>query len=104
MTLSAVVVTALIGSVLPLLVGLVTKLNASSKLKGGILIGLNAVQGFLIAGSMGGGDINLTIDTAVLWGVGILVSLASYYGLYKPADVSTKLAPGFGVGGSPTGV
>ncbi len=100
MTLSAIAVTALIGSVIPLLVGLATKLNASSKLKGGILVGLNALQGFLIAGSMNGGAIKLTVDTAILWGVGIVISLASYYGLYKPADVSTKLAPGFGIGGS----
>lgn len=100
MTISAVAVTLLISTILPVLVGLVTKLDASSKLKGAILLVLNAVQGLIVASQVSGGGASFTIDALILFVAGVAVSLMAYYGLYKPNDVSAKLAPNFGVGGS----
>ena len=98
MTISSLIVTILIGSVLPLVVGLITKLDAPSKLKGGILLVLNLVQGAIIAGTTSTGDAVFTADSIALFAVGVTTSLAIYYGVYKPADVSSKLAPTFGIG------
>lgn len=98
MTLSAVLVTVVVGTILPLLVGLVTKLEASSRLKGALLVVLNVVQGVVIAATAADGSATFTVDTLVLFGVGVLVSLLSYYGVYKPNEVPAKLAPNFGLG------
>jgi hypothetical protein len=97
-TISALIVTVLIGCVIPIVVGLITKLDASSKLKGAFLLVLNLVQGALIAGTTTTGDAVFTKDSLILFAVGVATSLATYYGVYKPADVPTKLAPEFGIG------
>jgi len=100
MNISAVAVTLIIGTILPVLVGLVTKLDASSKLKGGLLLVLNATQGLIVASQVSDGGASFTVDAVVLFIAGVSVSLMSYYGFYKPNDVPAKLAPGFGVGGT----
>jgi hypothetical protein len=100
MDISAVAVTLIIGTILPVLVGLVTKLDASSKLKGGILLVLNAIQGLIIASQVSGGGASFTVEALVLFIAGLAVSLMSYYGFYKPNDVPSRLAPDFGIGGS----
>jgi uncharacterized membrane protein YccC len=100
MDISAVAVTLIIGTILPVLVGLITKLDASSKLKGGILLVLNATQGLIVASRVSDGGASFTVDALVLFIAGVAVSLLSYYGFYKPNDVSAKLAPDFGIGGS----
>lgn len=100
MNISAVAVTLIIGTILPVLVGLVTKLDASSKLKGALLLVLNAAQGLIVASRVSDGGANFTVDALVLFVAGVAVSLMSYYGFYKPHDVSAKLAPDFGIGGS----
>lgn len=104
MNISAVAVTLIISTILPVLVGLVTKLDASSKLKGGLLLALNATQGLIVASRVSDGGANFTADALILFVAGVAVSLAAYYGFYKPNDVSAKLAPGFGIGGSTTPV
>ena len=100
MTISALIVTILIGCVIPILVGIITKINASSRLKGALLLVLNLVQGAIIAGTTATGDAVFTADSLVLFAVGVATSLATYYGIYKPADVAAKLVPTFGLGGS----
>ena len=104
MNLSAVAVTLIISTILPVLVGLVTKLDASSKLKGALLLALNAAQGLIIASRVNGGGAHFTADALVLFLAGVAVSLMAYYGFYKPNDVPAKLAPDFGIGGAATSV
>jgi hypothetical protein len=100
LTLSALAVTALISMVLPILVGLVTKLNAPSKLKGGLLIFLNFVSATIISVSSGSGDgtATFTVQSLILFGMSLIVSLATYYNVYEPYHVPEKLAPDFGLG------
>jgi hypothetical protein len=100
MNISAVAVTLIIGTILPVLVGLVTKLDASSKLKGGLLVALNATQSLIIASRVSDGGAYFTADALILFVAGVVVSLMSYYGFYKPNDVPAKLAPNFGIGGT----
>ena len=100
MTLSSVAVTLIIGTLIPLLVGLITKLDAPGKLKGAIMIVLNATQGLIVASQTATGDAVFSADALVLFVAGVAMSLAAYYGLYKPNDVADKLAPSFGLGRS----
>ena len=98
MTISVLAVTILIGCAIPIIIGLITKLNASSKLKGALLLVLNLVQGAIIASTTATGDAVFTKDSLILFAVGVSISLATYYGVYKPSDVPAKLAPDFGIG------
>jgi hypothetical protein len=99
-SISAVAVTLVLGTIIPVLVGLITKMDASSKLKGALMIVLNAVQGLVVASQTASGDAVFSVDALILFAAGVAMSLAAYYGLYKPNDVPEKLAPTFGIGGS----
>lgn len=90
---------ALLGGVIvPLLVGLLTKLNASSGVKATLNLGLTALAAALAT-------VNET-DFAwrvflVNWFVSWAVSVASYYGFYKPTTIAAKVqgaAPEVGIG------
>lgn len=98
MTVNALVVTILLGTVLPILVGLVTKLDAPSGMKGSILIVLNAVQAGVVSATTSDGSASFTRESIVLFLFGLATSLSTYYGVYKPLDVPSKLAPEFGIG------
>lgn len=91
-----------LGVAIPLLVGLVTKLRASSGTKAVMNAGLSAVAGGLGAALAASGRVDLkTVLLGVLttWGTSIL----TYYGLWKPTGVSSNLqevTANIGVGGA----
>lgn len=96
--LDAQFVSLLIGTVIPLVVGLLTKLNASSGVKAVTNALLAALTGFLTEA----GSDEFVLGTAVVtvlmtWAV----SVATYYGLYKPTGASQAVQRStskFGVG------
>ena len=70
-----------VGVVIPILVGIVTKLNASSGLKAVLNFGLSA------AGSLLAVTTQETFEWKpflINWGLTWAVSIATYYGLYRP--------------------
>lgn len=89
----------LVGSVIvPLLVGLLTKLNASSGIKAVLNFGLNGVVAALATVNQIDFDLKVFL---INWGVGWAVATATYYGLYKPTTVAEKvaeIAPNVGIG------
>lgn len=85
MALLAIVV----GTVLPILVGIVTKEVASGALKSVILAFLSAVTG-LVNGAINADGLftkEAVIAAAVTW----VTAVATYYGFLKPTDVSPKV-------------
>jgi len=86
------------GVIVPLLVGVLTKLNASSGVKAVLNLGLSA----LAAGLATANEIDFTwkpflVNFAFTW----VVSVATYYGFWRPTEVSTKVQEAtaeFGVG------
>lgn len=91
----------LVSTVLPLLVGLVTRTNTSSGVKAVILAALAAVTGLL--SELGTA---LTNQTPYDLGVGLLTALGAFlvatglhFGLFKPTGASTALQE---VGSKPT--
>lgn len=83
----------------PLIVGLVTKSAASSKVKSVVMIVISAVNALAYQVDAGGGI--LTRETAGAWLLSLVISISTYYGVWKPIDVSgavQNIAPDKGIG------
>lgn len=88
----------LTGVIVPLLVGLITKLNASSAVKSVLNLGLTAL-GAALATSQ---EIGFSWKPFLVnWGLAWAISIGTYYGFYKPtgaSDAVANIAPNVGVG------
>jgi hypothetical protein len=87
-TIDPFAVSILVGTVLPIVVGLVTKLGASSGLKAVLLLLLSAVQGLIVSSTMGDGAAVFSTETLLIAGLGWVSAVASYYGLLTPTGIS----------------
>jgi hypothetical protein len=88
----------LVGVVVPLLVGVLSKLNASTGVKAALNLGLTILGTALVTMNQIDWDWKAF---AINFGVGWAVSVATYYGFYKPTEIAPKLAEataGFGIG------
>jgi hypothetical protein len=96
LTLTTGWVTLLSGAVIPLITGLVTKLEASTGVKSLVTIVLAAVAAILTAVVQDGGVFTTAtlIDGVAVWGLALL----SFYGIWSPLGTDAKLAPGTGIG------
>lgn len=75
--------------VLPVIVGLVTTRVTHPGAKAVILLFLTALNGFLV--ELGNAGDGYSIGSAViLWAVSFVISVASHFGLWKPAGVAGK--------------
>lgn len=103
LTLTPFAVSILIGTVLPILVGIVTKEVASGGLKSVLLLLFSAIQGLIVTATTVDGAAILSTEAIVVAGLGWVSAVASYYGFLKPTNVSgavnTKTSD-FGVGKS----
>jgi hypothetical protein len=99
--LSALVVTIVIGTFLPLVVGLVTKLRASSALKGSLLLILDGVNALIVHSTMDDGVAVFSKQTLILWFASIVQSQAMFHKIWKPLGAPEALAPQAGIGGGP---
>lgn len=103
--LDAQTISFLCGVLIPLLVGVLTKVNASSGLKAVVNALLSALAGALAAFTQTGltGDVDwktLILSMLSTW----IVSVATYYGIWKPTGVAgtVNVKTGrFGVGSPP---
>lgn len=85
------VVSILIGTLIPILVALVTKSTAPPGVKAIVNLALSAVSGF---GTEFVNDANFVWQQALLTTVvTFVVSVASYYGLWKPTNVAGASSP-----------
>ncbi len=89
------------GAIIPILVGIVTKMSASSGLKAVVNFLLSAVAGAVAVAIEHEGAVNVEE-----WVVGIgmtwVISVATHYGLWKPTGASSTVqasTAGFGLGG-----
>lgn len=100
--LDAQAVALLAGIIIPLVVGLLAKMNASSGLKAILNAFLSALAGALVTVTQVDSATLRDFITAILstW----VVSVATYYGVWKPTGVAGTVAvatSGFGVGSPP---
>ena len=89
----------LIGTALPILVGIVSKLEASSRLKASLLALLSAAGGVLAVSIEGGGIIEQ--ETVIAAATTYIAAVATYYGFWKPTGVTPAVqsaTPNVGLG------
>lgn len=79
------VLTIIAGTIIPILVGIVTKASASAKVKAAVNVVLSIAAGFATAALAVHGDV--TADVFIAW----LASVATYYGFWKPIGVAPKV-------------
>lgn len=103
MELDTQTLSVLTGVLIPILVGIVTKMQASSGIKATINALLSAVAGALSTVIANSGNLvwrEFVTGVSITW----VVSVATYYGLYKPTGVAGTVAAttaGFGLGTPP---
>lgn len=86
--LSASTVTFLIATVIPILVGLLTKLE--SRWKGALMILLTAVNAAIVTATVADGAAVFSQQTFQTFITGLVGAYASYYGLLKPRGVTSS--------------
>jgi len=100
MQIDSLAVTFILSLVLPLIVGIVTKVSAHTAVKQVALIVTTAVATLINANLTDAGYAILSWDTVSLWGISLVATIASYLGFYKPLDANDRLLPEFGLGAS----
>lgn len=99
-TLAPLVVVLLVGTFIPILVGIVTKLDASPALKQVLTIVLSGIAGLLNTAVVADGSAVFSVETLLLAGATWLTAIATYAGVYGSARTNDHLAPKFGIGGA----
>lgn len=84
-----------IGFLLPLVVGIVTKATAPQWLKTLVMIVLTGVAALLAAADQAGGAVSAQLFNE--WVTTMVVTIASYYGVWKPIGAGAPL-PSIGIG------
>lgn len=102
MELDVQAISMLTGVLIPLAVGVLTRIEASRGLKAVLNAGLSAVSGALVTVSLNSGNLvwkEFVIAVASTW----IVSVATHYGLYSPTGTTEAVqnkTSGFGLGAS----
>lgn len=88
----------IMGTVVPVVVGIITKLAAPSWLKGFINLVLSAVAGLIATATQADGSALFTQSTLVNAAVAFVTATAMYYSIWKPLHVNEHTAPEKGLG------
>lgn len=89
--LSALVVTMLVGTVIPVLVGLLSRWN--SKHKGALMIVLNVATALITTATLADGTAVFSQQMLITVVPGLVTSLATYYGILKPNGITSSAVP-----------
>jgi hypothetical protein len=99
-------ITIFLGFVVPFLVGLLTKLNASPKIQAITLLVINAIVAYVTTSQVADGGAVFSKESFIAFALGLFASISSYFGVWKPTNaaqtVQVLTAP-FGIGGSVAG-
>lgn len=98
LTLSAFFVLVLTSFLIPLAVGLLTKLQASATVKQVLTLVLSAVTGLVTTATQADGTAVISASSAQYALLALGVAIVSYLGVYKPQDANARLAPTVGFG------
>lgn len=99
-TLSAFIVTLVVGYVIPLLTALLTKLNASKELKQLVTAALAAANGFLVTATQQDGTALFSKQSLLFAILSFITANAGYVYYGKPHNIDARLAPNVGLGKS----
>src|SRR5882672_3300597 len=79
----------IISAVIPILVGLITKATLSSGAKAVLMLILNAANALIVTAMTTDGSAVVTKQAFVNFVLGVVISVAAYYGVYKPNNVTS---------------
>lgn len=102
-TVNATLTMLLVGTLIPILVGLITKANAPAAVKSICMIVLSAIGAAFVVSTQADGTAVFSKETIVATLNTIVQAVATYYGVWKPSGVSGKVINAtarFGLGGS----
>jgi small basic protein len=100
---SAPVILAITGLVIPLLTGLLTKLTLASWIKGVLMIFLNAIAAAVVTATRSDGTAVFSVEMLMSTIYGAVISSVIYLNVYRHAGLTSshpagKLAPSSGIG------
>lgn len=90
--IDALTVSMLIGVVLPIVVGIITKLGAPRGLQSVLLLFLASVLGLIVNATITNGTAVFSVEAILTAGIGWVTAIASHYGLLKPTGITPKVA------------
>jgi hypothetical protein len=99
----ALVVSAGVGTLVPILNGLLTKVTLPSAVKGVITIILSAIVALITSATLADGTAVISWLTFLMWFLTTVGAIAAYVNIYKPLNLTSstpngKLAPNSGIG------
>ena len=97
-TLDPTQLAVLTSVIIPLVVGLITKKSANKQVKAITNIVVTAVAALL---GNAVNDLGVAVFSAEMitnFIIGLVISIASYYGVYENFEINAKLAPNKGIG------
>lgn len=97
-TLSAFLVTLVVGYLLPLGTALLTKLRASASVKQLITAVLSAVNGFIVTSTVQDGTAVFSKETLLFAILSFVTANVGYVYTFKPHGLDEKMAPHKGIG------
>lgn len=87
---NALIITALVGTLIPVIVGIVTK--STNKYKDLLLVVLNAVSAAIVKSVVPDGGATFTAQTVLAMLAGIVASMATYRAVLAPTGVTNNPA------------
>lgn len=95
--LNASLVTMIVAYLIPLLTGLITKIDTTAMWKGLVTLVLNLVSAAIVTATVADGTAVWSTETLLTALGGFAVSIVSYLGLFKPVAINGKLVPDKGL-------
>jgi hypothetical protein len=94
------IVMVVISIIIPVVVGLISKASLPGAVKAAILLALNALNALIVTAITIDGSAVLTKEAFINFVFGVVVSVASYFGVYRPARITSHgvLGPTVGIG------
>lgn len=94
------IVMVILSIVIPLVVGIISKASLASGVKAVIMLVLNALNAFIVTAVVVDGSAVFTKTAFMNFVLGVVVSVATYFGVYKPVGLSSHgaLGPDVGIG------
>jgi hypothetical protein len=97
-TLDAMTLVVITSVIIPLIVGIITKRTASAEVKTVMNIVVTAVV-TLIGNAMNESGVAVfSQEMIVNFILALVISISTYYGVYKPVDIPGKTLPNKGIG------
>lgn len=97
-TLGPLAIQAIVGTLIPVATGLVTKSAAGPSVKQAVTAFLAAVSGLITASVAETGVAVISVETALLAFLAWIVAVATYNGVYSAQHLNDRLAPNRGLG------